>query len=351
MSATLSGKNRDIQLSSIPINKQASSYIAGEELIQAVEIAIALNKPLVVSGEPGTGKTQLAHWVAKQLSEQTKGTAVPFAERAIVFNTKSSSAATDLFYYYDAVGHFRSQQNKNTSDFIELKAMGLAIALAHGKKSESISPLMQLGQFKHTESVDNNYFENLIKVQDHPQSSVVLIDEIDKAPRDFPNDLLNEMENFEFDIREMGLHIPAPQSNARVVVIMTSNSEKNLPNAFLRRCVFYHIPFPEKAKLLEITKSRMQVDNEAYNASLEQAIDLFRQYREEAVNKKPATSEFLDWIYVLNKYNLLNNGKLGEYEEKQETHKRNFLSSLNVLFKSKDDLDKVTEKIRKSRVS
>lgn len=340
--------NRNIELTSIDINTDPASYIASEELIQAVEIAIALNKPLVVSGEPGTGKTQLAHWVAEQLSRQTQQAAAPFVGKAIVFDTKSSSASTDLFYYYDAVGHFRNQQNKDAGDFIELRAMGLAIALAHGKKNEAIPELLKLSQFRHIEEPNERVNKNIYTIQDQPQSSVVLIDEIDKAPRDFPNDLLNEMENYSFGIRELGLQIPRPKTNARIVVIMTSNSEKNLPNAFLRRCVFYHIPFPEKDKLLEITKSRMRIDDSSYNTSLEKAIELFKKYREEAVNKKPATSEFLDWMYVLKKYNLLSNGALGEYNADQEQQRINFLSSLNVLFKSKEDMTRVTEKLKKT---
>src|SRR5690606_30689569 len=108
----------------------------------------------------------------------------------------------------------------------------------HGKKSAAVSRLWELNQF--AQAADGNG----TMIDDDPRSSVVLIDEIDKAPRDFPNDLLNEMENFSFDIRELGLHVPRPPQKARTIVIMTSNSEQNLPNAFLRRCVFYHIPFP-----------------------------------------------------------------------------------------------------------
>lgn len=351
MSSNLPTQNRDIELSSIAINTDPASYIASEELIQAVEIAIALNKPLVVSGEPGTGKTQLAHWVAEQLSVQTEQSAAPFVGKTIVFDTKSGSASTDLFYYYDAVGHFRNQQDRDVAEFIDLRAMGLAIALAHGKKSDAISGLLKLNQFRTVGERNAKANKNIFEIQDHPQSSVVLIDEIDKAPRDFPNDLLNEMENYSFSIRELGLQIPRPTTNARIIVIMTSNSEKNLPNAFLRRCVFYHIPFPKKDKLLEITKSRMRINDNSYNESLEKAIDLFREYREEAVNKKPATSEFLDWVYVLKKFHLLNNGELGKYNGNQEKQKTNFLSSLNVLFKSKEDMSRATEKIKKNSIS
>jgi len=339
--------NRDIEISSIPLNNSPANYIASEPLIQAVEIAIALNKPLVVSGEPGTGKTQLAHWVASQLASQTSKEENPFASRPLIFNTKSGSTASDLFYYYDAVGHFRSQVNKKTEDFIELKAMGLAIALAHGKKSKAISRLLQLNQFSDNPETSGQEFENTVTLKDDPSSSVVLIDEIDKAPRDFPNDLLNEMENYEFEIRELGYRISRPKSDARLVVIMTSNSEKNLPNAFLRRCVFYHIPFPDKETLLKITKSRMMINDDdlTFDDSLSQAIDQFITYRKDAINKKPATSEFLDWMNVLKKFKLLNNGKLGEYSAEQGKEKSNYAASMSALLKSKEDMTRVTGKL------
>lgn len=331
-------KNRNIGITSIPVNTDDNAYIAGEELIQAVEIAIALNKPLVVSGEPGTGKTRLAYWVASQLYQQTQGTNVPFAPRALVFNTKSGSSANDLFYYYDAVSHFRSN-GQEIHNFIELRAMGLAIALAHGRKSPAVSRLTPLRQYQQL-TVDSNASGQLT-ISDHPQSSVVLIDEIDKAPRDFPNDLLNEMENYEFSIREMGVDIPRPQTGAKTIVIMTSNSEKNLPNAFLRRCVYYHIPFPDRQKLLEITKARMVTNSDSsYDSSILQAIDLFNEFREKSVNKKPATSEFLDWINVLRQYDLLGKNRPGEYSNAGDMQK--YLSSLNTLFKSKEDLERVS---------
>ena len=324
--------NRNIDITSIPLNTSPASYIASEALIQAVEIAIALNKPLVVSGEPGTGKTQLAFWVAHQLAQQTTNDLYPFLPTPLVFNTKSGSTSSDLFYYYDAVGHFRCKTNQRTEDFIEVRGMGLAIALAHGKKSGAVSRLWELNQF--TDAAN----ENGTMVDDDPRSSVVLIDEIDKAPRDFPNDLLNEMENFSFDIRELGLQVPRPPQKARMIVIMTSNSEKNLPNAFLRRCVFYHIPFPDKPTLLEITKSRMKVPDtrEVPDESYSRAIDQFITYRQQAISKKPATSEFLDWIHVLQKFGLLNNGELGNYS--QEKDRTLYDASLSALFKSKEDM-------------
>jgi MoxR-like ATPase len=120
---------------------------------------------------------------------------------------------------------------------------------------------------------------------------------------------------------------------------MTSNSEKNLPNAFLRRCVYYHIPFPDKEKLLRIAQAHLfGGDVKLNDAQFEAAIDKFKEYREQAINKKPATSEFLDWIQLLKTYDLLDDGAIGKYKDKATRQK--YWSSLNTLFKNKEDLEK-----------
>jgi MoxR-like ATPase len=321
--------NRNIQITSIYLNTEPGHYHADENLLKAVELAIALGKPLLISGEPGTGKTQLAHYVAWQLAQQTKGRPNAFLDKPLVFNTKSSSTATDLFYYYDAVSHFRTKEdNCPAAQFIELRAYGLAIALSHGKSSSLLKGLDDIRQVK--------------VLTDEPRSSVVLIDEIDKAPRDFPNDLLNEMENEEFDIRELNRTIPKAKNDSRIIVILTSNSEKNLPNAFLRRCVYYNIPFPDEEKLAVIVAQRLSIGNDEYDAAISNAIKKFQEYRNQAINKKPATSELLDWISVLKHYGILNkemftNSPNGETAEK-------YRASLNVLFKHKEDMDKALAK-------
>ncbi|MEP7319908.1 MAG: MoxR family ATPase [Panacibacter sp.] len=285
---------RVIEINRIFLNNNPIDYVADEGLIKAVEIAIALGKPLLISGEPGTGKTKLADYVAAQLYLQTKNDAIKFVENPLVFNTKSTSVAADLFYFYDAVSHFRSQQaNLTTDQFIELKPMGIAIAQTHGFGCETLQGISNIGNYNE---------KNILR---EPASSVVLIDEIDKASREFPNDLLNEMENYEFEIREMNQRIKRSANDCRIIVIMTSNSEKNLPNAFLRRCVFYHIDFPDKEKLLKIARKRLIINNTEYDALIEQAIDEFNLIRSRVVNKKPSTSEFLDWINLLQEFKLL----------------------------------------------
>lgn len=286
----------NIEIEKIYLNNNAIDYVADDGLIKAVEIAIALGKPLLVSGEPGTGKTKLADYVSMQLATQTLGKEFAFINTPFVFNTKSTSVSTDLFYFYDAVSHFRSQHaDVTTEQFIELKAMGLAIVQTHGLNSTALQGISKIGNM------------SAACIQPQPQSSVVLIDEIDKAPREFPNDLLNEMENYRFDIKEINQSVTRCTSDCRILVIMTSNSEKNLPNAFLRRCVFYHIGFPDKNKLLQIAKKRLMIENSDYDALIEKAIDEFNNIRNRAMNKKPSTSEFLDWINLLQHYKLLNN--------------------------------------------
>lgn len=310
-----------INLKSIELNNKAENYVADDSLVKAVEIAIALGKPLLVSGEPGTGKTQLAHYVAWQLNQQTQKDEIPFLQAPLIFNTKSTSLASDLFYYYDAVSHFRNKNDTVPAErFIELRALGIAIALSYGSNSKELQGISQLNGFD--------------KLEAAPHSSVVLIDEIDKAPRDFPNDLLNEIEHYEFYIREINQTIRRVKKGARIVLILTSNSEKNLPNAFLRRCVYYHIPFPDTEKLKQITKQRLQIDNDEYNAAIEKAITKFEDFRKQAINKRPATSEFLDWMSILRDEGIL---KKDNWEED-----KSYKPSLSAIVKSNEDLAKIS---------
>jgi MoxR-like ATPase len=313
----------NIEIDKIYLNNNPIDYVADDGLIKAVEIAIALGKPLLVSGEPGTGKTKLADYVAMQLATQTTGQAYAFLNTPYIFNTKSTSVSTDLFYFYDAVSHFRSQHADTTTEqFIELKPMGLAIAQTHGLNSPGLQGISKIG----------NLSDKFVLPE--PRSSVVLVDEIDKAPREFPNDLLNEMENYRFDIKEINETVTRCDSDCRIVVIMTSNSEKNLPNAFLRRCIFYHIGFPDKDKLLQIAKKRLMIDNTTYDELIGKAIDEFNNMRNRAMNKKPSTSEFLDWINLLQYYKLLNNASFAPgntdplYEATKSTLIKNYEDQL-----------------------
>ncbi len=300
---------------------QPQRYIMSEPLKKAVEVAIALNQPLLLTGEPGTGKTLLAYKVAAQLAQQ--GGDYAFQDQPLVFHTKTTSSARDLFYTYDALGHFQSSNIQRgptdplpqTSDFIELQALGKAIALTDPTGIDSSNFRTDLGK--------------------QPKSSVVLIDEIDKAPRDFPNDLLAEIERYQFEIKERDNYLIQRNPQQRVVVIMTSNSEKNLPDAFLRRCVFFHIPFPDKDQLLAIAKSQLGEATPFTDELLQELIEKFKAIRNKVVRKQPATAELIAWLRMLELQEIFNVPE-AERSERLRQH-------LSVLVKTKEDLDAVKE--------
>jgi MoxR-like ATPase len=253
-------------------------YLASKGLRDAVNVALALGQPLLLTGEPGTGKTELARSVAHELE-------LPLFE----FRTKTTSTAVDLFYRYDALRHFHASRfdarQIPAQDFIDFEALGKAILLASStSESDGLLPRELRGK--------------------GPKRSVVLIDEIDKAPRDLPNDVLNEMEDMSFTVRETGRQFSV-QSDLRPIVILTSNSEKNLPDAFLRRCAFYHIEFPERMdELRKIVERRLEEGSWFTADRLDAALKLFLEIRKLPLAKKPSTAECLAWLKVLERMKL-----------------------------------------------
>ena len=236
-----------------PASRERGKYLAEPELAEAVNLALAVGQPLLVTGEPGCGKTRLAWSVAEEL-----GLGEP-----LQFYTRSSSRAQDLLYTFDAVLRFHDIQSKHPraetpEPYIRFQALGRAIV--EGARR------------------------------------VVLIDEIDKAPRDFPNDLLTELDRMWFDVHELDEAQRRKESAAPPIVIITSNSERQLPLPFLRRCVYHHIEFPPSDKLKRIIEERLghlDLDPKLVEAS----VDQFSKIRAiPGLTKRPATSELLTWV-------------------------------------------------------
>ncbi len=283
-------------------------YVAEKGLRDAVNVALALGQPLLVTGEPGTGKTQLAASLAHELE----------LPPPLTFSAKTTSAAKDLFYRYDALAHFHDSHFRqdliSIDHYITYEALGFSILLSlPPSQADPFLPVAWRGR--------------------GPTRSGVLIDEIDKAPRDLPNDVLNELEHLTFTVRETGRTFKTSDAY-RPILILTSNSEKNLPDAFLRRCIFYHITFPNPDRLKEIVSRRLEPDDRFTPQMLDNAIQHFVEVRAQNLIKKPATAECLAWLRVLQQMQIdPSNLKPGQAEA--------LSLSYCVLAKNKEDLAKL----------
>lgn len=234
----------------------AASYQATPELVTAVRVALTLGRPLLLTGEPGTGKTLAAFWMSKLLADG----------RVLRFQVKSESRAKDLLYTFDAASWFRESQIRQTrvdkEPFIQSRELGIAFGM-NGVPA---------------------------------QPWVVLIDEIDKAPRDFPNDLLHEIDQMSFEIAETGREVKCPP-HARPIVVITSNSERQLPPPFLRRCVVHNIVLDEAtvAKILHVRLAGWGVDQAAVGL-IKAASHFWSGLGARNLNRKPTIDEYWRWL-------------------------------------------------------
>nr|WP_312353321.1 MoxR family ATPase [Aminipila sp.] len=228
----------------------SEDYVVSKELMNAVNVSIALKKPLLIKGEPGTGKTMLAEAIAKSMDK-----------KLLIWSIKSTTKAQEGLYVYDTV------QRLYDSQFGEGDVSDIKKYIKLGKMGEAFNSNDQV---------------------------VLLIDEIDKADLEFPNDLLWELDKMEFYINETKETI---RTKKRPIVIITSNAEKELPDAFLRRCIFHYIEFPAKDKMQEIVKVHFgDIDKKL----VDEAMDAFYSIRQmKEIQKKPSTSELLDWLQAL----------------------------------------------------
>jgi len=226
------------------------NYITTDDLRIAVNAAMVLERPLLIKGEPGTGKTVLAHEISKALN-------MPLIE----WHIKSTTKAQQGLYEYDAVSRLRDSQLGDE------KVHDIANYIKKGKMWEAFT---------------------------HKERAILLIDEIDKADIEFPNDLLQELDRMEFFVYETGQTIKAKN---RPVVIITSNNEKELPDAFLRRCFFHYIKFPDAHTMAEIVEVHFP---DLKKRLVSEALNVFYNVRDiPGLKKKPSTSELLDWIKLL----------------------------------------------------
>jgi MoxR-like ATPase len=295
-----------------PIQQKIYPYDAGDELIEVVNLAIELGMPLLLEGEPGCGKSRLAHALVYEFNYRQENNPIKYYE----WTVQSTSKAEDSLYQYDYIGRLQAAQISGILSQKEIEES--SSEQKNPATSKDWVDLQPLGKaFKQS--------------KDKQEQSVVLIDEIDKADRDFPNDLLLAIESRRFFIKETRDLIQANEQ-AFPLIIITSNQEKNLPNAFLRRCIYHYIELPNQERLRKILTERF---TDAEQDVIIKAVDRFQEVRtsqdetKSEGEKKVSTSELIAWFKSLLKY------KPEEIIAKLNQDK---LPHASILLKSRTDL-------------
>lgn len=331
-------------------------YLASEGLAAAVETALTLGMPLLLTGEPGCGKSQLAYRIAWELgfpghpTDQNKGR----IRNPIRFQVKSTTESRDLFYNFDTVGRFHAAQNtqfdpETVSPERYITYQGLGLAILRAKGLEGLNAI-------HTSRKIMSEQQKL-ELGDKPERAIVLLDEIDKAPRDVPNDILNEIESLEFMVPELELtdpiRIEEQENPYRPVVIITSNSERDLPEAFLRRCVYYHVEFPpfvsdgdDEISVESIVMSRLGERYSGADNLIRDGLDLVAVLRDEVsdLNKAPGIAEILNWFDYLDKMRKGTQYLPDEVDSLSRLRRVDLVNSVkNTLLKTSEDQKRAEE--------
>ena len=286
------------------LKSEAEYFDPPKPLTTAMNTAIAVGEPLLLTGEPGTGKTQAAYYAARKLNTEL-----------FHFQVKSESVARDLLYHFNTVQYFHD---------------------AHMQKIRSAGKRLEKRRYVERRDLWDA-FEYGVR---HDKPAVLLIDEIDKAPRDFPNDLLHELDQMEFTVTETRHRVDV-EHRLRPIVFITSNSERRLPEPFLRRCVYHHIRFDASALRSAVKRRREQFSKALDDGIVELAIERFLELRKNPqLRKPPSTGEMLVWLRVID---LALNEESEDVVKRLEEANPSKLPALGTLLKDHRDLEEFRE--------